>query len=95
MNMRAPDRQFQPGPEALNPVDVATLVNVLADTVINRPVGISGLRQAIVRPEFIRMDRAALFHVLSDNRLQGSSGYMSPIIEPTSRPAQMTSGEPQ
>ena len=55
MHVSPANNQFQPGPEPFNAVDVATLVNVLTDTVINRPVSKSGLSQAIVRPEFIRV----------------------------------------
>ena len=41
MNMRSPDRQLQAGPEAFYPINVATLVNILADAVINRLMAVA------------------------------------------------------
>ena len=64
MNMRSPDRQLQAGPEAFNPVNVATLVNILADAVINRLMAVADPVQPVVRAEFIGMDNRALLYVL-------------------------------
>ena len=64
------DRQLQPRPKPLDPVNVAIAVNIFARTVIHRLVLIPGLGKPAVGLQFVAVHRTALFDVPLDDRLK-------------------------
>ena len=63
VNMSPPDRQLQPRPKALDPINVAISVNILASPMVHRFMLKTGLGQPAIGLQFIAVHRATLFDV--------------------------------
>ncbi len=70
MDVSPADRKLQPCPKTLDTVNMAITINILSSAMIDRFMIISGFRQSCVGFQFVGVNRAALFHVLLNNRLQ-------------------------
>ena len=70
VNVGPSDRQLQPRPKPLDPVNVAISVNIFASAVVHRLMLETGLGQPAVGLQFVAVHRATLFDVSFDDRLK-------------------------